>query len=481
MEDELRLFLLLGGTVFIIAVLSHGIWKIRKNTKQDEKPRITPRQWSEDTLDDDALEEDLSKDSHGFDDLGIGAVRVVETADRENEQADESKPAGNYETAGNVEHTSTTGLQRDNQETSEDSLDNSNSGQSTITDKDDTEEGSKQKTSEPPPQPKPKLYGSVVSNPKPHMAGNVRGSFDSIGGATSSAQGNVAQFPEPPGFLLKEGASEQIESVKIDEGSGTKREPVFDETEDSSVKHDEKLAQEVSDFSLDAPKTPHELTGENQEQSDQNKRFSRHKRSRTPIRKREEPNFGDDQMRIDFDESHGAGNYTEEAFSANDDAQAETSSSSASSSSQKGSAEQEVLVLNVRAPADEPISGAALLPMLLTLGFKFGDQDIFHRHVNSNGKGPVLFSLANMFKPGVFDIDNLETFETQGVSLFMILPIEGDPHQVFNMMHNAARKIADEFGAQVLDGRRSVLTKQGLQQYVEKIREFERKRMIPRN
>jgi len=92
-----------------------------------------------------------------------------------------------------------------------------------------------------------------------------------------------------------------------------------------------------------------------------------------------------------------------------------------------------------------------------------------------------LFSLANMFKPGVFDIDNLENFETQGISLFMILPIEGDPHQVFNMMHNAARKLADEFGAQVLDGRRSVLTKQGLQQYVEKIREFERKRMIARS
>ena len=467
--------------MFIIGVLAHGIWKIRKNTKRDEKPRITPRQWSEDAHN-DVLEDNAPKDSQGFDDLGIGAVRVVETAEREDDYAKDRNAADNLDVADEDEDsTGTTGSQRENGETSEVPLDNRGSEASAKRDHDDIDEDSEQKGSEPPPQPKPKLYGSVVSNPKPHMAGNARGSYDSIGGATSLAQGNVAQFPEPPGFLLKEGASEQIESVKIDEGSGMKREPVFDEAEDSSVKHDEKLAQEVSGFSLDAPKTPHELTGENQEQPDQNKRFSRHKRSRTPIRKREEPNFGDDQMRIDFDESHGAGNYTEEAFSANDDAQAETSSSSASSASQGGSAEQEVLVLNVRAPADEPISGAALLPMLLTLGFKFGDQDIFHRHVNSNGKGPVLFSLANMFKPGVFDIDNLETFETQGVSLFMILPIEGDPHQVFNMMHNAARKIADEFGAQVLDGRRSVLTKQGLQQYVEKIREFERKRMIPRN
>ena len=40
---------------------------------------------------------------------------------------------------------------------------------------------------------------------------------------------------------------------------------------------------------------------------------------------------------------------------------------------------------------------------------------------------------------------------------------------------------ADDHHVQVLDGRRSVLSKQGLQQYVEKIRDFERKRMIARH
>jgi cell division protein ZipA len=48
------------------------------------------------------------------------------------------------------------------------------------------------------------------------------------------------------------------------------------------------------------------------------------------------------------------------------------------------------------------------------------------------------------------------------------------------MMHNAARKIADEFDAQVYDGKRALLTKQSLQQYVERIREFERQRMLQR-
>jgi cell division protein ZipA len=250
------------------------------------------------------------------------------------------------------------------------------------------------------------------------------------------------------------------------------------EEEPETVQPPAKNEREVADFSLDAPEES-VSSSDVHEENEQPRRFARNKRSKTPVRRREEPNFGDDQMRIDFDTSEAASaDFGDESFSANESG---NDGAGSTPKTAKSSIEPEVLVLNVRTPEGEPISGAALLPMLLTLGFKFGDQDIFHRHVNSNGKGPVLFSLANMFKPGVFDIDNLENFETQGISLFMILPIEGDPHQVFNMMHNAARKLADEFGAQVLDGRRSVLTKQGLQQYVEKIREFERKRMIARS
>ena len=141
---------------------------------------------------------------------------------------------------------------------------------------------------------------------------------------------------------------------------------------------------------------------------------------------------------------------------------------------------QEIVVLNVKVPDGKVIQGVRLLPELLTLGFKYGEQEVFHRHTASDGRGPKLFSLANMYKPGCFDLDEMELFETPGISLFMILPIVGDPLQVFNMMHNAARKLADEFGGQVLDSRRRELTKRGVQQHMEKIREFERRRALNR-
>lgn len=138
----------------------------------------------------------------------------------------------------------------------------------------------------------------------------------------------------------------------------------------------------------------------------------------------------------------------------------------------------EVLILYVLLPEHAQMQGPDLLSSLLTLGFKYGEMDIFHRHQDSAGSGPVLFSLANMFNPGTFDLENIDKLSTRGVSLFMTLPGPGEPLGNFNLMHNAAKKLAEEFGGQVLDGQRSVLTVQTVRHYVDKIREFQRQQLI---
>lgn len=136
---------------------------------------------------------------------------------------------------------------------------------------------------------------------------------------------------------------------------------------------------------------------------------------------------------------------------------------------------EEVIVLHVTGNFE----GAILLQQMTELGFKFGDFDIFHRHVDTAGNGPVLFSLANMFNPGTFDIDHMETFQTDGIALFLALPIKGDSKQAFTMMHNAAVKLAAAVDkGQVLDEHRNPLTRQSVQHIHQRIREFERKRLI---
>ncbi len=136
--------------------------------------------------------------------------------------------------------------------------------------------------------------------------------------------------------------------------------------------------------------------------------------------------------------------------------------------------EPQIIILSVVMPANQLMSGAALLPSLLTLGMKYGEMDIFHRHQDNAGNGGVSFSLANMLNPGSFDLDTMETFATQGVSLFMALPNAVDAFAAFEQMLAAAKQLAAEFNAQILDDKRNVLTKQAEQHYVSRIREFDR-------
>ena len=140
--------------------------------------------------------------------------------------------------------------------------------------------------------------------------------------------------------------------------------------------------------------------------------------------------------------------------------------------------ETEVLVVSVVMPEGHLMSGAVLLPCLLTLGMKFGDMEIFHRHEDNAGNGKVTFSLANMMNPGTFDLDKMENFATQGVTMFMTLPNAASPFEVFENMMAAARTLSQEFNGQILDEKRSVMTKQTEQHYISKIREFERKSRI---
>jgi cell division protein ZipA len=135
---------------------------------------------------------------------------------------------------------------------------------------------------------------------------------------------------------------------------------------------------------------------------------------------------------------------------------------------------EKIMTLFLLASDNHVINGAELLQATVSTGMEFGDMDIFHRLPEGSEK-PV-FSLANAAKPGHFERDEWNTFETSGVALFMTLPGPVNALDAWDAMLATARRIGEILNAELLDDERNPFTRQREAQVREEMRKYDRQK-----
>lgn len=133
-----------------------------------------------------------------------------------------------------------------------------------------------------------------------------------------------------------------------------------------------------------------------------------------------------------------------------------------------------MLMLTVVA-SNRNLRGSQVLKAVTASGLSYGKMGIFHYNSPTRPSPRPLFSVANVVEPGTFNLAQMEELSTPGLVLFANVSRPDEAMSTFNTMLEKARQLAATLDASVCDGRRSTLSKQGIEHIYGEIGEFQRR------
>lgn len=165
-----------------------------------------------------------------------------------------------------------------------------------------------------------------------------------------------------------------------------------------------------------------------------------------------------------------------ESFSLNpaEEAAADIEIDSLRSADSPASEEEAIPQEPVKEPAERPpliqisvvakrgghFNGAQLLQAFADLELKYGAMGIFHRHDPLSNA--ILFSAASLVNPGTFPIDEMDSFQCPGVTLFMQPRELDDPLEAFDGLVATCHELASRLDGVEWDAQRRPLSLQAI-------------------
>jgi cell division protein ZipA len=134
-----------------------------------------------------------------------------------------------------------------------------------------------------------------------------------------------------------------------------------------------------------------------------------------------------------------------------------------------------VVSLFLAARAGQSLQGPDLVVAAEKAGLVFGHMNIFHRLVDNHPEHGPIFSVANLVKPGAFDMAHIQDLRTPGVSFFMALPGPMSALDAWDTMLPTAQRMAELLDGVLLDEERNALGRQRIAHIREDLRNYDRK------
>jgi cell division protein ZipA len=136
---------------------------------------------------------------------------------------------------------------------------------------------------------------------------------------------------------------------------------------------------------------------------------------------------------------------------------------------QSNQSNEDILVLYITCPSHISFNGLSISKAADEVGMIYGHMNIFHHF--GPGKlhsGQPLFSIANMYEPGSFDLGRMADLKTKGLAVFMYSPASIDASVVFELFLNTTQRLAELLGGTVRTSDNEILNNAAISSLREK-------------
>ena len=138
-----------------------------------------------------------------------------------------------------------------------------------------------------------------------------------------------------------------------------------------------------------------------------------------------------------------------------------------------------IITLYLAARAGEKLHGPDIVVAAEKAGLVYGHMGVVHRLVEGHPERGPVFSVANIMKPGSFDMADIQSLETPAIAFFLTLPAPVPALNAWETMQPTAERMAELLGGIVLDEQRNALGRQRVMHIRDELRAYDREREAP--